>query len=243
VQWLTIKKGVFCALRPQLWPLLAKRIAPAIEHIEPLSRFSFQTVVDVGANRGQFASIARSLFPAAQIYSFEPLEGPATEFRQAFGSDNQVRLFNKAVGPKAGLLPIYVTTKDDSSSLLKPGTKQSEIFGVESQNVNEIFVSRLSECLGRTDLKPSSLLKIDVQGSELDVLEGSSDLIDQFDAVYVECSFLQLYEGQPLVGEIVHWLLARDFLLAGVYNQYADPQHGAVQADFLFLRQNYSVRL
>ena len=85
MQWLTIKKGIFCALRPRLWPLLLRRIAPAIEHIGPLSRFSFRTVVDVGANRGQFAAVARRLFPAARIYSFEPLEGPAAEFGKGWG--------------------------------------------------------------------------------------------------------------------------------------------------------------
>ena len=82
MQWLTVKKGLFCALRPALWPLLFRRIAPAIEHIGPLSRFSFQTVVDVGANRGQFAAVARRLFPAAKIYSFEPLAGPGVHTGQ-----------------------------------------------------------------------------------------------------------------------------------------------------------------
>ena len=69
MQWLTFKKGVFCALRPRLWRHLMQGVAPTIEHIPALSRFSFRTVVDVGANRGQFASMARMLFPAADIHS------------------------------------------------------------------------------------------------------------------------------------------------------------------------------
>jgi FkbM family methyltransferase len=236
MQWLTIKKGIYCALRPPLWPLLASRIAPAIEHIEALSRFSFGTVVDVGANRGQFAAIARRLFPAAAIYSFEPQKGPAAEFEKAFGHDRKTRLFNNAIGPLSRSAPIFVTSKDDSSSLLKPGATQSEIFGVGTSNVEQIAVRRLSECLAPEDLKPSALLKIDVQGGELDVLQGTEDLINRFDAVYVECSYLQLYEGQPLAGDVHEWMIPRGFRLAGVYNQYVNAHHGPVQADFLFLR-------
>jgi FkbM family methyltransferase len=240
MQWLTFKKGVFCALRPPLWHLLALRVAPAIEHIPALSRFSFQTVVDVGGNRGQFAAIARRLFPIAQIYSFEPLAGPATSFINALGRDGKIRLFNNAIGPVAGSAPIYVTTRDDSSSLLKPGAAQSEIFGVQTERVDQITVRRLSDCLSNAELQAPALLKVDVQGGELDVLEGSADLIARFDAIYVECSYLQLYEGQPLYADIARWADGHGFRLAGVYNQHVDAQRGPVQADFLFLRAERS---
>jgi FkbM family methyltransferase len=236
MQWLTIQKGLFCALRPQLWPLLRMGVAPAIEHSAALSRFSFRTIVDVGANRGQFAVISRRLFPGSQIYSFEPLEGPAEVFGRALQDDQRVQIFHNAIGETSGVASIYVTTRDDSSSLLKPDTAQQEIFGVRTQRMEKISVRRLSECLTREDLRAPALLKIDVQGGELDVLKGAEELIDCFDAVYVECSYVQLYEGQPLCGEVVRWLGERGFQLAGVYNQYVDSRRGPIQADFLFLK-------
>lgn len=236
MQLITIQKGVFCALRPSLWRLLSLRIAPAIEHIEALSRLSFQTVVDVGANRGQFAVMARRLFPQAQIYSFEPLGEPAARFTEALGQDDRVRLFPCAIGPTAGPASIYVTSRDDSSSLLRPGSAQTEIFGGQTARKDEIAVCRLSDCLEAGAIQGPALLKVDVQGGELDVLQGSADLIDQFEALYIECSFIQLYEGQPLFGDISRWAEEHGFRLGGVYNQYVDPRHGPVQADFLFLK-------
>jgi FkbM family methyltransferase len=212
------------------------KVAPAIEHIAALSRFSFQTIVDVGANRGQFAAISRRLFPASQIYSFEPLAGPAAVFAKALGGDNRIRLLNNAIGTKSGSAPIYVTTRDDSSSLLKPGVTQQEVFGVQAQRMDEILVRRLAECLTREDLRAPALLKIDVQGGELEVLEGSAELIDCFEAIYVECSYLQLYEDQPLYGDVAGWAEKHGFKLAGVYNQYVDQRRGPIQADFLFLK-------
>jgi FkbM family methyltransferase len=241
MHWLTIQKGIFCALRPQLWPFLALRLAPAIEHAAALSRFSFLTVVDVGANRGQFAAMARRLFPASQIYSFEPLSRPAATFTKALGKDDRVRLFNVAIGPTSGPAPIYVTTRDDSSSLLKPATTQHDIFGIETEHIDEIAVRRLSQCLKKEDLQAPALLKIDVQGGELNVLEGAVELIDSFDAIYVECSYLPLYENQPLYADIARWTDEHGFRLAGVYNQYVDSRHGPVQADFLFVKAGSSL--
>lgn len=241
MQWLTIQKGLYCAMRPELWSHLRLRVAPAIEHIAALSQFSFSTVVDVGANRGQFATIARRLFPDARIYSFEPLPGPATIFSKALGGDARVSLFNNAIGPEAKSATIYVTTRDDSSSLLQPAAAQDDIFGVTTARTDQIRVRRLSDCLGEAELRGPALLKIDVQGGERDVLDGSSNLIDRFDAIYVECSFVEMYEKQPLYRDIARWMDAHQFQLAGVYNQHVDPRHGPVQADFLFVKAKPSV--
>lgn len=240
MQWLTIQKGLYCALRPELWAHLRLRVAPAIEHIAALSSFSFNTVVDVGANRGQFATIARRLFPGAKIYSFEPLPGPAAIFSKALGADARVSLFNTAIGPEAKSATIYVTTRDDSSSLLQPAAAQDDIFGVTTARTDQISVRRLSDCIDDADLKGPALLKIDVQGGERDVLDGASNLIDRFDAIYVECSFVAMYEHQPLYHEIARWMDEHGFKLGGVYNQHVDPQHGPVQADFLFLKSKPS---
>ena len=55
-----------------------------------------------------------------------------------------------------------------------------------------------------------------------------------FEFVYVECSFVELYEGQALVGEVILYLVHRNFQLSGVYNQVEDSEGRPVQADFLF---------
>jgi FkbM family methyltransferase len=235
MQWQTVEKGIFCALRPHYWPHLRKGVAPAIEHIGPLSRFDFRTVVDVGANRGQFALMARALYPTAQIYSFEPLSGPAAVYRALLSGDDRVHLFDTAIGASSGMVNMYVTTRDDSSSLLKPGASQDEIFGVQASRVDEVSIRRLSECVPAGRIERPALLKIDVQGAELTVLEGAADVIDGFAAIYVECSYLQLYDEQPLIGDIARWADQHGFRLAGVYNQHDDPDKGPVQADFLFL--------
>ena len=120
MQWLTLRKGAYCAVHPRLWPQLAGGVAPAIEHTTALQRFAFRTVVDVGANRGQFAMLARALFPDAYIFAFEPLAAPAKLFRRYLDGDGRIHLFDNAIGERAGARTIFVATQDDSSSLLQP---------------------------------------------------------------------------------------------------------------------------
>lgn len=55
-----------------------------------------------------------------------------------------------------------------------------------------------------------------------------------FDTLYVEASYVELYEGQALAGDVIEFLRNRDFILVGVFNQHVDEMRGPLQADFLF---------
>jgi FkbM family methyltransferase len=211
---------------------LRYRVAAAVEHWQALSALDVKTVVDVGANKGQFALLATGVFPDVTIYSFEPLQEPAARFREMLGEE--VRLFETAIGPSDREATIYVSHRIDSSSLL-PITKQSEIFpGTELKEERVVAVAPLTKYLSPEHIKPPALLKIDVQGYELEVLKGCDPLLMLFEFVYVECSFVELYEGQALVGEVILYLVHRNFQLSGVYNQVGDSEGRPVQADFLF---------
>jgi FkbM family methyltransferase len=71
-------------------------------------------VVDVGANRGQFALCVRRHYPQAQIFSFEPLHKPAATWRVVFADDPRARLFNKAIAASAGTAVMHVSRWDSS---------------------------------------------------------------------------------------------------------------------------------
>ena len=83
-------------------------------------------------------------------------------------------------------------------------------------------------------LFPLLMLKLDVQGYELEALRGCEELMSRFSHVYVECSFVELYKGQALVDEIIAWLRERDWCLSSIYNMTYDRKGRCIQADFLF---------
>jgi hypothetical protein len=99
-----------------------------------------------------------------------------------------------------------------------------------------VKVAPLDEFLTPEQIIEPALLKLDVQGYELEALKGCETLLDRFAYAYVECSFMELYAGQALADEVVGWLQKRGFQLCGVYNMSYDKGGRAVQGDFLFSR-------
>src|ERR1700744_1241580 len=94
--------------------------AATVEHEEALGELQLRTVVDVGANRGQFSLFALHTFPAARIVSLEPLAAPAERFRRLFAGEPRITLHQAALGPQTetGQATMHVSGHDDSSSLL-----------------------------------------------------------------------------------------------------------------------------
>jgi FkbM family methyltransferase len=211
---------------------LRQGVAATVEHWRSLGGLDIATVVDIGANKGQFALFATAAFPGAIIYSFEPLEEAAARFRKVFGEE--VTLFETAIGPHETETGIYVSRRADSSSLL-PITKQSQVFpGTELKERRIIHVAPLTKYLRPENIRAPALLKIDVQGYELEVLNACELLLPLFQFVYVELSYVELYEGQALAGQVIRHLAESQFQLLGVYNQSTDSYGKPVQADFLF---------
>ena len=236
--WLRLMKLSQIISDPFLVSALIKGAAAGTEHRLVLQGFNFDFIVDVGANRGQFALIARKVFPLVKIHSFEPLEEPAQIFKRIFGSDPNIALHVCAIGREKTTATIHITREDDSSSLLPITMTQSSMFpGATEKGTRQVTVLPLSQALGNASIPPASLLKIDVQGFELDVLQGCEDILNKFSHLYIECSFIELYEGQALAHQIVSWLEQRNFILSGVYNMYYDRNGAAVQGDFLFTQK------
>lgn len=212
-------------------------VAMTLEHLPALRELNPATVVDIGANRGQFSLLCRELFPDASIYSFEPLAGPAGIIRSLFRSAENFQLFVSAIDEKSGMATMNVSRSDDSSSLLPITNQQSEMFpGTEKVNTEQVRVGVLSDYLETSDISGSALLKIDVQGYELNVLKGCGKLLNQFEHCYVECSYRELYQGQALAPEIMKFMTDSGFDVVGKFNTHTDKAGAPIQCDILFHR-------
>jgi hypothetical protein len=130
---------------------------------------------------------------------------------------------------------MHVAAEDDSSSLLPIGERQKSEFGTREISQRQVAVGTLEEYLSPT-LPGRVLLKIDVQGCELDVLVGAGDALSLVDEVFAECSFVPLYEGQALADEVICYLRARGFSLVGVFGLTRSSDGECLQADLLFRR-------
>ena len=216
-----LRVGVAATLAPQ--PML-RRLQPGL-------------VVDVGANRGQFALDVRKAAPQARIISFEPLGSEAEVFRTIFSGAPNVELKECALGSVKGTAQLHVAGAADSSSLLEIGNLQEQLFhGTGEVQVVEVAVELLDDVLREYDLGDRALLKIDVQGFELQVLMGAVEALGRFRWVYVELSFVELYVGQPLAHEVMSLLAAHHFGLADT-GEPTRVKGRTIQQDFLFERR------
>jgi FkbM family methyltransferase len=243
-------RKIFKAMRLIVNPLyrraMFKGVAATIEHayvLNFLRRQGINHVIDIGANVGQFSLAVRNCLPNAKIFAFEPLARPAKRFSLVLGNDPNVTLFQSAIGSTTGDAIMHISKSLDSSSLLPITDKQSELFpGTEETRQEKVKVAPLDEFLDRQLIKGAALLKIDVQGYELETLKGCEALLDMFTYLYVECSCVELYLGQPLAHHVIAWLAKREFILSRVGSITYDKQGMSIQGDFLFKSVNRSIQ-
>lgn len=217
--------------------LLRHGVAAAVEHAAALGGLKLRTVIDVGANRGQFSLFALHAFPAATIVALEPLAVPAARFRRVFAGERRVTLHHAALAPESGRSTMHVSGHDDSSSLLPITATQGRIFrGTNEVRTETVRTGPLHEFLDGNSIVAPALLKLDVQGYELEALRACGELLEKFAYICAEGSFMELYAGQVLVDDLVSWLGARGYALVRSYGAVSDERGRTIQTDMLFKR-------
>jgi FkbM family methyltransferase len=211
-------------------------VAGAVEHLDVIAYLRPRHLIDVGANKGQFALASVSLDPAIEVDCFEPLPASAIKLeRWAKATSTRIRVHRVALAAKKGTAEFHVTTREDSSSLFRP-TSPQEAMGVRVKDTIEVATDRLDTQLRSEEVLRPSMLKIDVQGGELGVLQGASELLDVIDHIYLEVSFIELYENQPLFAETDTFLRSYGYSLRGIANGHVSRALGPLQADALYSR-------
>lgn len=197
------------------------------------------TVLDVGANIGQYAAALRSTGFAGRIISFEPLGDAYAQLAHRAAKDPKWTVAHTAVGAEPGTLEIHIAANSHSSSVLPmndahlDAAPHSRTVGSES-----VPVTTIADVVAAHEIVPDrTLLKIDTQGYEKPVLDGAGELLAQFALVQLELSFVPLYDGQALYPELVERLGALGFEWYGVDAAFVDPRTGRMlQVDGLFAR-------
>jgi hypothetical protein len=125
-----------------------------------------------------------------------------------------------------------------SSSLLSMTELHKQAFPwTQNETSIKVKVNTLDAMAATLDLAPNVLMKVDVQGYELNVLQGAEKTLPQVACVWLETSFQQLYEKQAGFGEVYSFLQRRGFEYAGSPEQLRSPLNGSIlQEDVLFVR-------
>jgi len=213
-------------------------VAATIEHETVPFEHDHRSVIDVGAHQGQFSLFASVRFPRAALWAIEPLPEPRARLERVLARHPALTVIPVAASHTRGSAPFHVSHATDSSSLLESTDANIQAFpGTEEAHVIEVRTAPLDELLDPTDLVRPCLLKIDVQGGELDVLLGAERTLRHVDEALIECSFVELYRGQALAGHVVSQMSEHGFHLAGAHAVARDAGGRRLQADLLFRRR------
>ncbi len=202
-----------------------------------LREMGFRTILDIGANTGQFAVAANALFPEAAIYSFEPLPDCFKTLNANMAHAKKFGAFNLGLGAERGELQFNRSSFAPSSSFRKMAAFHREAYPWTADNQTvTVRVDRLDDAAGMIDMAGPILLKIDVQGYEDQVLIGGEQTARRATVIIIETSYVTLYEGQPLFGEIYRTLTGWGFEYKGSLEQAFDrPSGRAMYSDGVFV--------
>lgn len=210
---------------------------PEPDHLVWLSKAGIKTVLDIGANTGQFAEDIRAALPDAQIYSFEPLKDCYESLVAARKDDKKFKAFPYALGDKNEQTLIHRSSSSASSSLRTMSQQHKDLYPHTKDSTDEtIEVRRLDDVSELNTVEKEILVKIDVQGFEDKVIAGGNLFIKKAKVLIVETAYTSLYEKQPLFADIYKQLTELGFLYKGALHQKFDANGGVLYEDSLFVR-------
>lgn len=197
-----------------------------------------KTVIDVGANLGQFAVAASRLFAGANVFPIEPDPDIAIQLRRNVGQRIAQNVMVTAIGDTVGEADFFVNRDSQVSSLLKLGSDREKAFPKSTvERTRRVPVTTLDMAFACEKLAPPILLKIDVQGFEDRVIAGAGQLLASTEWVLMELSFADLYQGEQDFGSLTGLLAQSGFVFQRPLNFHVSPKVGdIIEMDALFVR-------
>lgn len=188
---------------------------------------NIRTVIDIGAHDGAFAEFLATCFAPEAVFAIEPLEACQPHLKARSDRIPGFQVFNVALSDNAGESVLFENAHTPSSSLLSVSETMSMEFPFTvTTNPAKVQLARLDALLDPSRLHRDILIKIDVQGMEDKVIAGGKKVFSTAKAVYIEMSFVELYEKQPCFHEVHALLSSLGFRLAGIKNQICSQKEG-----------------
>jgi FkbM family methyltransferase len=196
-------------------------------------------IYDVGANDGATAKRYRSLFPQAQIYSFEPYPDSFTKLQDAMRGDRCFLATEVALADKSGEQTLHINWFDPTNSLLpRPvAGKRYYLSQAGPKTTLTVNVNTLDDFV-RDHANPKlSIVKMDIQGGELSALRGARSFLTsgKVGIVYLEVMFVPLYQGAPLFHEVCAYLEQLQFTLYDLFDLHRANDGQLRYADAIFI--------
>ncbi len=201
--------------------------------------FAPSTVIDVGAAMGSFTGTCHKCFPHAQYLLIEPLKEYLPALTKVVETIPRATYDMRAAS--ASEHPVVLNVHDDfvGSSLYREVEEGTGVNGVQ----REVPAVTLDRLVAQRQAQSPFMIKIDVQGAELDVLAGAATTLYQAELVLLEVSLFQFFQGAPLLCEVVAHMKSQGFVPYDFLGLQYRPIDGALsQLDIVFVKEHGAFR-
>ena len=197
------------------------------------------TIIDGGASIGDISLKFSNYFPKSNVYCFEPYSEFNQLLRERFKNNEKISIYPYALNSNNEDLNLYINKSKGTNSTLPPASNGVSIYGTQFENTGLERTKGISldNWAKQNSIYHIDILKLDVQGTELDVLKGANGLManNGIDALLLEVNFQNCYRNQSGWDALVSYLTNLGYCLFNFYNFYYHEGR-LVQSDAIFFR-------
>lgn len=200
-------------------------------------------IFDCGANIGLVTHAFLQSFPSAQIHAFEPNPSVYNQFYTAHGAKSNVKAHNQGIGKTKGSLTFHINKNSGTSSFLDANAYHKLNYANKDIVEKEVSVVGIGEYMAEQHIPVLDILKLDIEGFELEALKGIEKISEKVNIIYTEVNLIPTYEGQPLINDIINYLLLNNFHILNIYGINENKYHQASITNLVFISNSFKNEL
>jgi FkbM family methyltransferase len=198
-------------------------------------------IFDIGAHCGDTTAAYAKHFRESTIYSFEPFPDSYNKLKTRFSDNRMVKIFQMAITNKDGVMDFYSNADSATNSLLPVASEAGKWADLPDdillKDIVKVKVTSIDEFCAKEGIDRIMILKMDMQGGELQALEGAEKMLTNrtIYLIYSELLFVPLYVGQAEYHQVCGLLSKFGYRLFDMYNFAYDNSGKIKWCDGLFI--------
>ena len=201
---------------------------------------AYDTVVDLGAYKGEFTDAAIAVLNPRRLILVEADPVSVRKLEEKYKCNERCSVHSNAITNRGGPVKLRINSHRDSSSILPINKISERIFGKRMEEIKEIEVNgvTLDDLFLQNQLTRVDLLKADIQGAEHLMIEGGKEALQRTNSLYIEVCFEEFYQGSFKFHELDNLLCEIGFKLRSFHECRLGSDHCLAYANALYLKQN-----
>src|SRR4051812_7221867 len=199
-------------------------------------------VVDGGASDGGWTRELKSVYPQATVVCIEPREEEQPALKRLAQEMPHIIVAPALLGPTNGEVAFNLAGVASSALSASADARAAAGSGATAAAAGQQMtaMSTLDSLIEKCGAPQPDLIKLDLQGFEIDAMRGATRCMERAQALLLELSFFEFLKGQPIAEDVIAFVRERGFRLHDIPSLWHRPLDGALaQGDFFFLKEGH----